>query len=187
MKEVKLKCYAGLHKEIPFFIQSPKHHVEVKPDLTQGQMFTNLDEKTSDNFDQIGLETRLIFHLSHLKNFSVNHYTPKELCSVKYKNLDEAIKLCLPTEKGCHLAKSDIKSAFRNLPIRKDDWTWLLLKAKHPKTYETFYFIEKAVPFGSSIRCSHFQRFSNVVEWIFRFSAGRRSNNYLENDGKFVQ
>ena len=45
-----------------------------------------------------GNKMRLIFHL--LYDFpdgskSINHHTPEELCSVKYNDLDHAIKGCL--------------------------------------------------------------------------------------------
>ena len=83
MKEVKLKRVAGPFNEIPFdnFIQSP----------------IGLVPKANN-------KTRLIFHLSY--NFkdepnpdgnSVNACTPRELCSVKYNDLDTAIRQCLKT------------------------------------------------------------------------------------------
>ena len=80
MKEVKLERVAGPYKSIPFenFIQSP---VGLVP--------------------KAGGQTRLIFHLSF--NFSkdlkkdglVNHHTPEHLCSVKYRDLDHAVRNCL--------------------------------------------------------------------------------------------
>ena len=62
-------------------------------------------------------ETRLIFHLSYPNDDSVNSNTPKSKCSVKYKDLDNAIRLCLEVGRGCYTVKLDMKSAFRNLPI----------------------------------------------------------------------
>ena len=111
MKELKLGHFAGPFKEIPFdnYIQSP---IGLVP--------------KNDN------DTRLIFHLSSPRNDSVNSNTPKELCTVKYKDLDNAIKLCLKVGRGCYVAKSDMKSAFRNLPVRPEDRCWLMMKAKKP-------------------------------------------------------
>ena len=77
MKEVKLRRVAGPYKKIPYknFIQSP---IGLVP-------------------NDRGLKTRLIFHLSYdfKDDKSVNYYTPKERCSVKYCNLDYAISMCL--------------------------------------------------------------------------------------------
>ena len=75
MKEVKLKRYAGPFKRNPFksFIQSP---IGLVP--------------------KSGGQTRLIFHLSHgfklYGNHSVNYHTPKDMCSVKYRDIDFAIQ-----------------------------------------------------------------------------------------------
>ena len=67
-------------------------------------------------------DTRVIFHLLYPLNShepkSVNDNTPKELCSTQYKDLDNAIQLCVQAGKGCYLAKSDMESAFRHLLIR---------------------------------------------------------------------
>ena len=79
MKEVKLKRVAGPFNTVPFdnYIQSP---IGLVP---------------KDN----GRQTRLIFHLSY--NFetdglrSVNSLTPKELCTVKYRDLAHAVSTCL--------------------------------------------------------------------------------------------
>ena len=80
MKEVKHKRVAGPFKQIPFdnYIQSP----------------IGLIPKAGSN-DQ----TRLIFHLSYDFNKqterSLNFYTPKELSSVKYNDLDYAVRAYL--------------------------------------------------------------------------------------------
>ena len=80
MKEVELKRVAGPYDDIPFdnFIQSP---IGLVP------------KKGSDKL-------RLIFHLSYdfgTKNEekSLNHHMSREKCSVKYNDLDCAIRACL--------------------------------------------------------------------------------------------
>ena len=112
MAEVELGRYAGPFSDIPFeyYIQSP----------------VGLVPKDG------GKKTRLIFHLSYPKTgtTSVNANTPEELCSVAYPQFKDAIKLCISAGKGCAIAKSDLISAFRILGIRKDDWKFLVLKAK---------------------------------------------------------
>ena len=98
MKEVQLGRYAGPFEKPPlkYFVQSP----------------IGLVPKDK------GLKTRLIFHLSYPKNGdSVNSGIPKEKCSVKYPDFEEAVKLCLKEGRGCSVAKSDMSSAFRHVPI----------------------------------------------------------------------
>ena len=77
MKEVKLKRFAGPFEQVPFkhFVQSP---IGLVP--------------------KAGGKTRLIFYLSY--NFSedldrdgsINHFTPKDLCTVMYNDLDYAVQ-----------------------------------------------------------------------------------------------
>ena len=127
MKEVAEKRVARPFNEIPYenFIQSP---IGLVP--------------------KSGGKTRLIFHLSY--NFSdlehdasLNHFMPKHLCSVSYNDLDFAVECCLQMsrdltnrqDEGCQghnqghgdkmpvfMSKTDLRSAFRMLPVRQADW-----------------------------------------------------------------
>ena len=163
MKEVKEKRYAGPFEEIPFdtFIQSP----------------IGLVPKDG------GKDTRLIFHLSYPrgKGSSVNANTPLDLCKVQYPDFNEAVQLCIKEGKSCSIAKSDMKSAFRNLGIMKKHWRFLIMKAVSPIDGKTYYFVDKCLPFGASISCSHFQRFSNAVKHIVRWRTGKNLVNYMDD------
>ena len=148
MKEFRLGQYAGPFKEIPYdyYIQSPKGLV------------------AKDG----GKKTHLIFHLSY--DFgpgeeSLNHYTPDEICTVKYKDLDYAVKLSLDMKnnikdevfQGLFYGKTDLSSAFRILPLFPGCYCFLVMKARDPKTKKMWYFIDKCLPFGSSRSCALFQ------------------------------
>ena len=163
MKEVKELRYAGPFKDIPFdnYIQSP----------------IGLVPKDG------GKATRLIFHLSYPRGrgTSVNANTPVDKCTVKYPDFNEAIQLCLKQGKNCKIAKSDMTSAFRNLGIRKRDWKFLVMKAVSPIDGQTYYFVDKCLPFGASISCSHFQRFSNAVKHIVTWMTKQDLINYLDD------
>ena len=148
MKEVKNKRYAGPFSKPPYkdFIQSP----------------VGLVPKDKD-------DTRLIFHLSYPRTgVSINSATPKNLCLVKYCDFDEAVRACMANGVSCFIGKSDYKSAFRNLGIRNLDWPVLLIMTKSPIDHKVYFFVEKCLPFGASISCSHFQRFSDVVAHILK-------------------
>ena len=168
MKEVREFCYAGLFQQIPFkdrFIQSP---IGLVP---------------KDN----GTKTRLIFHLSYPCNtvdkVSVNANTPKQLCKVVYPDFSKAIKLCLEQGKNgkCYCSKSDWTSAFRHFPIKREYWNYLVMKARNPKDRLWYYFIDKCMPFRSSISCAHFQNFSDAITHIMRCKTGYDNVNYLDN------
>ena len=163
MKEVKAERCAGPFKKIPFeyFIQSP----------------IGLVPKDG------GKDTRLIFHLSYPRGgtSSVNSNTPVDMCTVKYPDFNEVIQFCVAAGKSCKIAKSDMKSAFRNLGIRPEDWRYLIMMAVSPLDGETYYFVDKCLPFGASISCSHFQRFSNAVKHTVKWRTGKNLVNYLDD------
>ena len=46
---------------------------------------------------------------------------------------------------------------------------------------KTYYFVDKCLPFGASISCSHFQRFSNAVRHIVQFRTKKSVVNYLDD------
>ena len=101
--------------------------------------------------------------------------------SIKNRPGHDTIKLCLEAGPGCHTTKADMKSAFRNLPIKKQDWKLLVMMVYHPETGRKFYFIDKCLPFGASISCSHFQRFSNSIAYLCHKRSGKKVNNYIDD------
>ena len=131
---------------------------------------------------------RLIFHLSYdfkNGNKSINFWTPEEDCSVKYNDLDSAVRNCLKLKtKPIFYAKSDLVSAFRILPMLPKHRKYLLMMAENPETGKKMYFIDKNLPFGSSISCSHFQKFSNALRHIVEELYGSKNQhitNYLDD------
>lgn len=161
MKEVSLGRYAGPFKEVLFeyFIQSP---IGLVP-------------------KQDG-DVRLIFHLSYPKNGdSVNSMTPRDLCRVKYHDFDEAIRLCLRLGRNCFVGKTDMKSAFRNVPVRREDWPLMVMKAYHPVTGELLYFVDKCMAFGHSLSCAIYQRISDGIAHLFRYRTKEDTVNYLDD------
>ena len=167
MKEVACKRFAGPYNKIPFeyYIQSP------------------LGLVPKDG----GKDMRLIFHLSHPRNpksgrpESVNANTPRELCTVKYPSFDDAVLLCTINGRNCYIAKSDLKSAFRNLGIHPSCWCFLVMMAVDPVSGEKCYFFDKCLPFGAAISCALFQRFSNAIAHIVQCKTGQELINYLDD------
>ena len=171
MTEVEKGRYAGPFEDIPYehYIQSP---VGLVP---------------KDN----GTKTRLIFHLSYPRNgtTSVNYNTPEESCMVKYKDLDYAVKLCIEKIKEFgkriefFFGKSDLTSTFRHLPMKKECWRYLVMKAQYPGDEQNkfYYFVDKCLPFGASISCKVFQAFSDGLAHIVTVLNGDENMNYLDD------
>ena len=189
MKETKLGRYSGPFHEIPFeyYVQSP---IGLVP--------------------KAGGQMRLIFHLSYHfgeeeNQKSLNYWTPEELCSVQYKDLDFAVKACLRLisriqKEGTDLqqgmlnhigqffpiifySKSDLRSAFRILPILPWQRCLLVMKCINPETGSYMYFSDNCLPFGSSVSCAQFTYFSEALRHIVEFATGKyfRVVNYLDD------
>ena len=89
-------------------------------------------------------EFRLIHHLSYPMGKSVNDGISHEHSSVQYANIDHAIKKIKQSGIGSYLAKTDIKSAFRILPINPQDYHLLGIK------WSGQYHYDKCMPMGCS-------------------------------------
>ena len=182
IKEVKLNQVAGPFNKIPFqnYIQLP----------------VGLVPKVGSD------ETRLIFHLSYKfgqgeSGKSVNECIPHELCTVVYNDLDYAVKEILilrrnasdklsnvdedDTKVVIYMGKSDVRSAFRVLPLSRRSWPWLIMIALNPKMKKWQYFVNKCLPFGASISCALFQRVSNAIRHIVQYQTGSPLTNYLDD------
>ena len=70
-------------------------------------------------------EFRLIHHLSFPRGSSLNDGVSSEFTSVSYATVDDAICTIKTVGQGCFLAKTDIKNAFRIIPIRPQDYNLL--------------------------------------------------------------
>ena len=69
-------------------------------------------------------------------------------------NFDDAVQMVQRLGKGCMLGKADIKSAFRLLPVAKQDFDQLGFK------FEDKIYFDKSMPFGCSISCATFEKFA---------------------------
>ena len=164
MKEVGEKRYTGPFEQVPYdsYIQSP----------------IGLVPKDG------GRKTRLIFHLSYPRNTgtSVNANIPVEKCKVVYPDFDEAVQMCIKAGINCNLGKSDMSAAFRHMPLKVCDYKYLIMKAQHPVSLKYYYFIDKCLPFGSSVSCLHFQAISDAIAYVVAFRNHNKDPlNYLDD------
>lgn len=123
---------------------------------------------------------RLIHHLSYPKGSSVNDSISRDLASVSYVSFDRAVDLLRWAGKDALLAKSDIKSAFRLLPIHPDCYHLLGCMM------DDLYYYDSCLALGCSISCHFFEMFSSFLEWVVRFETGSRSIIYYLDDFLFI-
>ncbi|XP_066444898.1 uncharacterized protein [Eleutherodactylus coqui] len=160
LKEVELGRMAGPFREPPFV------NLRVSP-------LGLVPKKEAGKF-------RLIHHLSYPSGESVNDGISKEQAAVSYASFDCAVALVRQAGKGAWLAKADIESAFRLLPV-------------HPQCFhllgcsiEDQFFVDMCLPMGCSISCYYFEVFSSFLEWMLRVETGISSVSHYLDDFLFV-
>jgi len=125
-------------------------------------------------------EFRLIHHLSYPKGNSVNDAIPDYCSSVKYASVSDAITAIKATGEGCFLAKTDIKSAFRIIPIHPANYFLLCMK------FDNLYYFDRCLPMRLSSSCNIFEAFSTALEWFATHRLGASSVLHILNDFLFI-
>ncbi len=117
------------------------------------------------------------YHLiTDLRKSGVNSGIPKMEVSVEYTKFDQIIVNCFPYDPGCHLAKTDIKSAFRLIAINPRDWPYLCM------THQGKYFVDKCLPFGLATSCAIFEEFPTALQAIAQSRKPVGTLNHYLND-----
>ncbi|MES9881803.1 MAG: reverse transcriptase domain-containing protein [Sedimenticola sp.] len=109
-------------------------------------------------------EFRMIHHLSYPRGkcSAVNDGIEKDQTSVTYANIEDAILLLKQFGRGAYMSKTDIRSAFRILPVHPADYELLGF------TWEGKFYYDRCVPMGCASSCAIFERFSTALEWVAR-------------------
>ena len=105
---------------------------------------------------------RTIFLLSFPKSgmTSINYSISQEQFSLHYVSIDDAIEGIMRFGQGCFLAKTDIESAFRLIPVHPDHYELLGMY------WEGKYYYDKVLPFGLRSAPFLFNQLSDALEWI---------------------
>ena len=114
---------------------------------------------------------RLIHHLSYPNGASINDYIDEKLCKVKYSSFDDAINMISVMNGRIFLAKLDIKSAFRLLPVNPIDFELLGFK------FQGQYWLDRCLPMGCSVGCTLFEKFSSFIEYHVKTISGSKVKN----------
>ena len=91
----------------------------------------------------------MIHHLSFPHGSSVNGFILEEFSTVEYTTVDDAIKMIKTLGVGCVLAKTDVRSAFRIVPIHPSDYHLLGFH------WQNKWYYEKCLPMGCSSSCNY--------------------------------
>ncbi len=105
---------------------------------------------------------RLILDLSHPKARSVNTGVDKSLCSMSYITIDEAVRDVIRRGQGTLLAKIDVKSAFRLIPVHPCDRYLLGME------WQGMIYVDTCLPFGLRSAPKLFNILADALEWILK-------------------
>ena len=119
---------------------------------------------------------RLIHHLSYPLGSSINDFINKEDCTVHYTSFDAAVHVVMSAGHNAWMAKSDIKSAFRLLPVAPSEYELLGFQ------FQGKFYYDKCLPMGCSVSCSLFETFSTFLEFqVKKVSQSVGITHYLED------
>ena len=99
---------------------------------------------------------------------------------MRYATIDDAIRLIKSLGKGCFLAKTDIKSAFRIIPVSPNDFPLLGME------WQGKFYFDKCLLMGSSLSCNIFETFSTASEWIAMNKLNASAVIYILDDFLFI-
>ena len=118
---------------------------------------------------------RLIVDLSSLQGFSINDGISSALCSLEYASVDQAAELIACCGRGALMAKMDLLSAYRQVPIHNADSLLLGLE------WDGRTYIDKALPFGLRSAPKLFSAVADGLAWAFECEGIQNSLHYLDD------
>ena len=156
---------------------------ELSTEIAAGRVLGPFTEKPFVNLRTSGLRAapkkngkwRVILHLSAPYGISVNDGISKEEFSLHYSTVDDAVRLFLKHGVGCLMAKVDLKSAFRMVPVRAKDWDLLGMY------WQGMYYVDTCLPFGLRSAPYLFNQFAEALHWILSSQHSVEAIHYLDD------
>lgn len=172
-------------------IPSADQHPEVISDYIQKEKaagrilgpFTPSDLEPSVQISRFGVipkghtpgKWRLILDLSYPEGASVNDGIHSENCSIKYLKIEEVAQALLNSGPGTAMAKIDIQSAYRIVPVAPAD-RHLLGMAWQGRVY-----VDAVLPFGLRSAPIVFNAIADALLWVLRQHGIRVIFQYLDD------
>ena len=118
---------------------------------------------------------RLIVDLSAPSGYSVNDGIPPELCSILYASVEDAANLVRRYGRGAAMAKLDLRSAYRMVPVHPQD-QWLL-----GIEWESQVYVDRALQFGLRSAPKVFSAVADGLAWAMVCSGIAHPVHYLDD------
>ena len=118
---------------------------------------------------------RIITDLSFPSGGSVNDGIDPELCSLSYVSVDDVASCAVGLGRGALLAKIDIESAYRLVPVHPDDRYLLGIRWKGKIV------VDGMLPFGLRSAPKIFTMVADTLEWVIRKAGVKQIAHYLDD------
>ena len=118
---------------------------------------------------------RTILDLSSPHGMSVNDGIPKDLCSLRYVRVDDIVDKLAVMGPGTQMAKVDIESAYRMVPVHPSDRHLLGMEWKGN------IYVDTALPFGLRSAPKIFNSVADAIEWILKARGVTNVSHYLDD------
>ena len=118
---------------------------------------------------------RLIVDLSSPEGASVNAGIEPELCSLCYLRVDDVVRQIVKLGKGAQIAKMDIESAYRMVPVHPGDRPLLAVQWAGQTFFDT------RLPFGLRSAPMIFSAVADALQWSFRVQGVTWVGHYLDD------
>lgn len=117
----------------------------------------------------------LFIDLSSPVGRSINDEIDRNLCSLQYISVDQAARLVAACGKGALMTKTDLCSAYRQVPVHRDNQHLLGIEWRG-QTY-----IDKALPFGLRSAPKISTAVADSLAWALHCSGVSNSIHYLDD------
>ena len=118
---------------------------------------------------------RLIFDLSFPQGSSVNDHISDVFSEVSYVEFSEAIRLVSKAGPGAFLAKTDIKEAYRLLPVHPSLYHVLCF------SWQGLFYYDRCLAMGLRSACQLFEKFSCSLNFIAKKRGIDSITHYLDD------
>ena len=118
---------------------------------------------------------RLIVDLSSPASYSINDGIELELCSLHYLRLDEVLQAIVQSGRGTLLAKMDVESAYRMVPVHPQDRAHLAVQ------WAGQLFFDTRLPFGLRSAPKVFTAVADALQWSFMRQGVSWVEHYLDD------
>ncbi len=168
---------------------SARNHAEVIEDYIQGELAGSrfIGPLPPEEVDRVHVSRfgvipkghtgkwRLITDLSYPKGASVNDGIAPRLCSLCYTSVDKEARAAMHLGRGTLLAKLDIKSAYRLLPVHPADRHLLGVR------WKGCTFVDAMLPFGLRSAPKIFTAVADALEWCCYREGVTWVDHYLDD------